>query len=107
MTVRSCDMLPVYTALHNNYPADALCVSLQYACVYSIVCLCVLACEFLPACLWLPTNDLLPCYVKALSLGPYSIMLIQRENIMSQITGQVSSMAAVLFLLEPTVLHVE
>ncbi len=44
---RSCDMFPVYTALHNNYPADTLCVCLQYTCVYSIVCLCVLACEFL------------------------------------------------------------
>lgn len=54
------------------------------------MCVCVRVTHSLPA------SDLLHCYVKALSLGPYSIMLIQRENIISQITETVVDRAAVM-----------
>lgn len=67
-----------------------VCVCLQYMC--TVLCACVSwlvsSCPSVCVSACLPASDLLPCYVKALSFSPGSIMLIQRENIISQITGQ-------------------
>lgn len=105
---RSCDMFPVYTALHNNYPADALCVCLQYVWIQycTPVCLGLWVLARLFVCL--PANGLLPCYIIDLIPGPYSIMLIQSENIVFQISGQWWAVwQRCCFYWNQTALHVE
>lgn len=93
----------LFTLLYTITTQLTHCVCAYSTWLYTIVHLCVLPCE-LPVCVstCLPASDLLQCYVRALCLGQCAIMLIQRENIISQITEPLVSRMAVV-----SAVHVE